>query len=158
LCSRAGVARSTFYTHFADTHDVVAFVIDELFDELGVADVQRRASHALSRRESTEIGMREFFKGLENRRLFVLRSLSAPASVQVRERLTARMASTLGSTILTERPNSDHRYLEVSSRYISSGVLGVVLGWLEDPADLTSDELIALVIDLLPDWLTEGAP
>lgn len=154
ICARAGVGRSTFYTHFATVSDVVIFVVDAMFDDLGPRDVERRAAQRMTRSAITEIGMRELMAAMEARRGFFRYAESAPAAERVRERLTHEMAHSLRGTIMAERPDASGEFIETACEFIAGGVMATLFGWLTDDGDRDSDSVIAVVSDLLPGWLT----
>lgn len=158
VCARAGVGRSTFYTHFATVGDVVVHVVDGIFDELSARDVFRRTTHAMQRDTITRTGLRELLDAFRDRRLWFRYALSAPATERVRERLTDEMSVSLRRTIRAERPDAPEAFIRTSSEYITGGVFGVLLGWLDDDAGRSDAEVVNLVTTLLPTWLTGENP
>jgi AcrR family transcriptional regulator len=154
LCTRAEVGRSTFYTHFATVGDVVVHVVDSMFDELGALDVSRRRGHAMPRAAITRLGMQELLAALQARRRFFLYAVSAPATERVRERLVGEMSDSLRDTILVERPDVGDSFLRTSGDFIAGGVFGVLLGWLQEARDRSTDEVVEDLVALLPGWLT----
>lgn len=154
VCARAGIGRSTFYTHFATIEDVVVHVVDTMFDELGPRDVTRRTEHTMARAAITRTGLAELLDAFRERRRWFLHTLSAPATERVRGRLVAEMSTSLRGTILAERPDSTDAFVHTASGYIAGGVLSVLLDWLDDPRGRTDDDVIDTIAELLPGWLT----
>jgi AcrR family transcriptional regulator len=153
VCARAGIARSTFYTHFATVGDVVVHVVDSMFDDLSRLDITRRIEHAMPRAAITRLGLRELLGAIVTRRRFFLYAVSAPAAERVRERLVQEMAQSLRGTILAERPNVTGLYLETVGDFIAGGVVGILLGYLEDARGRNAEELLDVIVELLPPWL-----
>lgn len=157
VCARAGVARSTSYTHFATVGDVVVQVVDALYFELGARDVSRRSDATLTRAAITRVGLRELLGALRERRRFFLYAVSAPAAERVRERLVAELAQSVRRTLLAERPGLDEAYLRTAGDFLAGGVLSVLLGELEaEAAGADDDDLIERLVEFLPPWLTGG--
>lgn len=154
VCARAGIGRSTFYTHFATIEDVVVHVVDTMFDELGPRDVTRRTEHTMARAAITQTGLAELLEAFRKRRRWFLHALSAPATERVRGRLVEEMSTSLRGTILAERPDSTDTFVHTASGYITGGVLSVLLDWLDDPRGRTDDDVIDVIAELLPGWLT----
>jgi AcrR family transcriptional regulator len=153
VCTRAGIGRSTFYTHFATVGDVVAHVVDTMFDELARRDVERRTEHSMPRTAITRLGMHELLEAVTERKHFFLYALSAPTTERVREHLVQEMAQSLRGTILAERPDASALYLGTVAEYIAGGVVGILLGYVEDPRGRDADMLTNILVELLPSWL-----
>lgn len=156
VCTRAGVGRSTFYTHFGTVADVVVHVVDAMFDELGPRDVTRRTEQTMPRSAITAIGLREVLDALSARRPFFLYAVSAPATERVRERFVEEMARSMRGTILAERPEAGEEFVRSAGEYLAGGVLAVLLGWLADPRGRSEQDIIDVIAELLPGWLTSG--
>ncbi|WP_420366079.1 hypothetical protein AAEP80_04260 [Curtobacterium sp. L3-7] len=154
VCTRAGVGRSTFYTHFATVGDVVVYVVDTMFDEIGPRDVSRRTGQVMARAAITRTGLEELLAAFRLHRRYLLYAVSAPATERVREHLVEEMSASLRRTILTERPDASDEFLDTAGEYIAGGVLSVLLGWLESPRGRSDDDIVDTVAQLLPSWLT----
>ena len=57
--------------------------------------------------------------------------------------LVAAMKASLRQTILVERPEASEAFLEITSTYIASGVIAVVVDAIERPDGIDRDELVA---------------
>jgi AcrR family transcriptional regulator len=154
VCARAGIARSTFYTHFATIEDVVVHVVDTMFDELGPRDVTRRTEHTMGRAAITRIGLTELLGAFRDRQHWFLHALSAPATERVRSRLVEEMSTSLRGTILAERPGATNAFIHTASGYIAGGVLTVLLGWLNEQQRPTDQQVVDALAQLLPTWLS----
>ncbi len=156
VSAAAGVGRSTFYTHFTSLDDLLDFAIDSLFADIGPLDHARRTAGALGRLEITRIGLAELLAAfLDNQALLVF-ATSSPATERMRTHLVAAMKASLRQTILVERPEASEAFLEITSTYIASGVIAVVVDAIERPDGIDRDELVAVLLDALPSWLTGG--
>jgi AcrR family transcriptional regulator len=156
ICTRAGIGRSTFYTHFATVGDVVVHVVDRMFDDLGPRDVSRRTGQVMARATITRTGLTELLDAFHSRRRWFLYALSAPATERVRERLVDEMSASLRGTILAERPDAPEAFVRTASGYIAGGVLSVLLEWLDAPDRQNASDIIDTITQLLPRWLTQN--
>lgn len=159
ISRKAGVGRSTFYTHFSSTDEVIGALVDQMFDDLGMQDEAWRNDPSRLRSEITRIGLASLIEVIRSARTYLAGAAAGSAgagTTRVRERLTEVMEASLRSTILAERPNADEGYLKTVAAFIAGGVLGTVLGWFEDPRGRTEPQIIETLYEMLPDWLTEG--
>lgn len=155
VCARAGVGRSTFYTHFATVGDVVVHVVDTMFDELGLRDVSRRTGQSMERRAITRTGLSELLDAFQSRRRWFRYALSAPGAERLRERFVDEMSASLRWTILAERPDASEEFVSTAGEYIAGGVLSVVLGRLGDGRSLNDADTADTIAQLLPAWLAD---
>lgn len=153
VTTRAGVARSTFYTHFSTLDDVVAYAIDEIFDEVSEHDVLRRREQLLSRREITELGTSELFAALSARRSLLAYAAAAPAGARLRERLVQVVRSSLRPVLVAARPDADADFLSTAGDFLAGGLADLVLARVDDPRGFDA-RLARQLIDLLPGWMT----
>lgn len=157
VCARAGVGRSTFYTHFATVGDVVVHVVDTMFDELGLRDVSRRTGQSIERGAITRTGLSELLDAFQSRRGWFRYALSAPGAERLRERFVDEMSASLRWTILAERPDASEEFVSTAGEYIAGGVLSVVLGRLGEGRSLNDADTVDTIAQLLPAWLADDA-
>ncbi|MEV7694786.1 hypothetical protein AB0N73_15775 [Microbacterium sp. NPDC089189] len=154
VCAKAGVGRSTFYTHFAAISDIVVYVVDEIFDDISRRDVRRRTVPAADRRTITELGVRELLRAIDARQRFFVYAVSAAATDRIRERVAQDMTSGVRASILAERPDASDHFVQTASDYIAGGLLGILVGWMTRPDLRDEDAVAAAIVELLPRWLT----
>ncbi|GAB3616888.1 hypothetical protein GCM10027416_14450 [Okibacterium endophyticum] len=154
VCARAEVGRSTFYTHFATLDELVEFAIDDLFTDLAPIDRARRESHSLSRTEITRIGLAELIGSVLGSRAILAYASRQPGREQLRNRLIVDMSRSLRGTILAERADASESFISIASEYVAGGVISVLLRLVENPEDYDHDEVVAIIADILPVWLT----
>lgn len=155
IVARAGVSRSTFYTHFANVEELAVAAISDVFADLAPVDIDRRSRHELSRAEITRQGLGELLDALIEQRPLLLLAVNGAAAAAVREHFVDAMADTLTATIRVERPNASEAIINATAQYIAAGVLRLLLRSAMRDAVTNRDELLEIVFDLLPRYLTE---
>jgi AcrR family transcriptional regulator len=157
ICARAGVGRSTFYTHFGASTDVAIEVVDRIFDEVASRDIERRCDSSLPRSAITRVGLHEMIVALRTQQRYLRNILSAPAAERVRERLAEEISLNVRPSILAERPDAGEGYLRTVGDFIAGGAVSALLSWLDDPQGRPEDELVDTIVGILPGWLA-GEP
>lgn len=141
VCERADIGRSTFYVHFADKEELLL----SGFDELHHALEQERTSTA---RPFGFVGSLITHAG-ENVRLF--RALIGKRSGQAVQRRFRDVVARLVEAEIRKR-GLDEPAVRWVARYVSGGLVEMLLLWLERPSSLEP----AALVDLF-DGLTRGA-
>lgn len=155
VCTRAGVGRSTFYTHFATVGDVAVAAVDHLIDRLVADDIARRAA-GLERGVIVRTGLTDLCRAVVQERAFFLYALSAPATEHVRERFVADLAAGLRMTVRSEIPDVTEAFERTAADFLANGAVGALLDWLGEPAGRTESDMIDFLSELLPRWLITG--
>ncbi|GAB2850937.1 hypothetical protein GCM10022221_57880 [Actinocorallia aurea] len=153
ICRRAGIARSTFYTHFATVEDLAASVIAELFAGASSADAERRTLQALPRTEITALGLRAIVDALWDARDLVRYTVALGSQPAIQDRLVAEVARLSRPTVLAELPGLSEADLRLTTEFMAAGIIRVTMRWIADP-DVDRDHLVAWMARLLPSWLS----
>ena len=53
-------------------------------------------------------------------------------------------------------PEAGEEFVRSAGEYLAGGVLTVLLGWLADPRGRSEQDIIDVIAELLPGWLTSG--
>jgi AcrR family transcriptional regulator len=154
LSERAGIGRSTFYTHFGTVEELCLYAIDRTFAELSPLDVERRRARESDPAEITKLGLGELLDQIAEQTGILALLSSGSTQWTIRGRFVSLMAASLRDTLLAERPDATEEFLRLAGEYIAGGVLRVFLDWLDDPRGLTRQQTIDIVFDLLPAWLS----
>jgi AcrR family transcriptional regulator len=133
VCARADVGRSTFYLHFADKEDLLLSGFDELHEALNVSGARAAGSFAFV------APLLEHAKA--NTRL--MRAVAGRKSGQAVQR---RFRDVLNALV-----GAELAALEVSAalrprlaRFLTGGLVELLLDWLESPKSLEPGSLAAL--------------
>jgi AcrR family transcriptional regulator len=141
ICVRAGVGRSTFYTHFADKEELLLAGFDDLRRMLRAG----REGRVSARRVNPGPGLL-FSRGLlehahENRRLF--RALVGKRSSQtVQKRFLQLIIELTEEELPRQLRNAAER--EPTVHFLSGALLQLVIWWLESRKPLPPADLDAL--------------
>lgn len=157
ISNRAGVGRSTFYTHFATVEDLAIFVIDEILDVLAPLDVRRRSRRDLGRADITRLGLAELVDSLAAQREVLVYATRTTSASAVRERFVDELARSMEKTMLAEMPDLGQTELRLSTEFVAAGVIHVTLSWLAGQSNATREQVIDTLFDLLPAWLTSDS-
>lgn len=150
LCERSGVARSTFYTHFATVEDLAVQALTEVFEEVSADDVRRRMQHHDSGRVIARDGLDRVIGALEGSRELLEYTIGIGSRAAVLESLIGQFAASTLITVATEYAELDASTQTFINDYVSAGTAHAILMWMETPEARGRDELIEQLIDLLP--------
>lgn len=150
LCDDAGIARSTFYTHFASLDELALELLSDLFEQITDADAARRIEARLPAAELTKLGVAAIVRAItEQRELLVWAFRASPA---VSESLRGYLAEGIQTVVRVARPQASEVFVEASSMYMSAGFLHVTVPWYEANGDI--EELTEMIDELVPAWLS----
>lgn len=142
LCREAGIARSTFYSHYETVYDVMEDIHSML-----LAEMER-----IDERGKREPMNREFLSGPlntyetqrfmhENRQLFQLLIYNDKQfDYKLKKHIENHIVDMVESLAST-RHNAD-----ILREYLTGGILRATYSWLKDPQDVSPDEMAEFII------------
>jgi AcrR family transcriptional regulator len=140
VCTRARVARSTFYTHFADKEELLLSGFDELHAELRAA-ARREPLRPFAFVRPLIEHVREGYWSAARRRV---RALSTGRGGQiVRERMLRMICELVTDEVADHAPAGPRR--EAAVRYLAGALVELLLTEPRAPGRLTTDEIEAVV-------------
>lgn len=153
LCDHAGIARSTFYTHFSSVEDLAAFVITEHFEQLAAQEAENRATGTAAR-VAVRSSLAHIVRSLAERRDILNYARSESSGPAVVEQLTTWVTeyTHLSLGINPAAPGARSSDLEIE--FVSAGLVRMVLEWVHAPGDVTEPEVVDLLLALLPVHMT----
>lgn len=154
ICERAGVGRSTFYTHFASVEELALATITAGFAPVSASDTDRRLAHSDERRAIARDGLTAIIEGLERARGVLGYTVAIGSRAAVLDRLIERFAHHTRMTIAVEYDGLDEARLDTVTQYVSAGTAHTVLRWIEGGSPLSRSELVDQLLDVLPTPLT----
>lgn len=152
LCHRCGTIPQTFYYHFHDKYELVAWMFQR--DYAGTAiPSQGYSPHELERRT----------RGFEPRRLFYRKCFDERAQNSIAEYMAEFSMETAEQALQDAGlPPMAHEQA-LATRYHTYGIVGMMGEWFGENPDFSTAELTELLYDRTPDFLKEafsraGAP
>lgn len=154
ICRAAGVARSTFYTHFAAVDDLAMASIGEVFADASAIDVRERHAEHPDRAEITRAGLERVLAALEQSRALLDYAVRIGSRALVLEQLVAQFSAFTRETIDAEYAHLDEGARALANEFVSAATAHALLRWLGDPAGVPREALLDQLVGLLPARLT----
>ncbi len=154
LSERAGVGRSTFYTHFASVEDLAIATITASFEPIATSDTDRRRAHTDDRRAIARDGLSAIIESIERSRAVLDYTVHIGSRAAVLDRLIAQFAHYTRETIAVEYDHLDAARRDIVTEYVSAGTAHTVLQWVEGRMPLRRSALVDQLLDVLPVPLT----
>ena len=126
ILDRAGIGRSTFYTHFFDKEDVLASIAEQMLDMFDKQIPQRQE-------KGTIIPVLELFKHVQEHEQYfraTLRGHSAEVFWEVAQTALSKTVEQALSTIYAENA-SPAISREVIAQYLTGSILALLKWWLK---------------------------
>lgn len=145
ICERAGVARSTFYTHFSSVEELAGFVVTAELERF----VQEGRQPSGTGDGSDRSQLTRMVEGVLFHRDLVRHAVSV-ASKPIVQEWTATWLSTilpLSSGSSSDEPQAPHSIL--LRDMCCAGVAQGILAWMDDPNGIAGEELVELIGALL---------
>ena len=137
ICSRAGINRSTFYSHYDIPSDIMKEIEEEVLTNYRECIAQIAQSD-----KSRIICLLQFIK--ENARIFRV-LLSNPYEIAFHEKI---IASTLSELEQVKSIVREPRYVPYIYDYLMNGSAVVLLGWIDSGFELSENELAEFLLTI----------
>lgn len=142
LCEEAGVYRSTFYCHYANTEELLAAIQNEI---LAVVD---KAYEGLVSKRLSPAGyiteLLEYVKSGKYDWIVLLGSYGKEAD-EFRARLSSHLAEQIRGLLADVDSAFDREYIPV---YMVAGSLNIVSKWVENKCDAAVSDIAGLIVRL----------
>lgn len=137
IVEKAGVSRMSFYRNFKSKEDLVFQLFDELTKELrtNIINLETKNQYTILKEYF------EIFKKYKN---------------QILSLANSNISKTIGTTMIQKfHSNVPHDYMSKTSKYIPiyyfSAITHVLIQWLVDGTNESTDEMARLICSLKPD-------
>jgi len=136
VCSRAGVARSTFYAHHSGKEDLLISAIGSMRTDLaasraGIAETGQALGYAHALLHHVKVHARGY-------RLLVDRRTDYVVQQRFRTLVIDLMAEDLGAIV------PDDPLLEPTARFLGGGLFELMIGWVKTDCANPVDDMVAL--------------
>lgn len=140
ITDRAGYNRATFYLYFRDIYDILATIEDELLSCIDAIVDPLLSKQDLYGRMGSFLALASRFTGPFS---ILLGDNGDPAFTR---RFKQKLEPLLDRLLVTRRALNP-RERELISTFYLSGVVAVVVAWLQDPRGMGVDELVRFIVD-----------
>jgi AcrR family transcriptional regulator len=154
IAKRAGVSRSSFYSHFASLDDLVVFIQKRAFEQIALVDDDHPSSSpVLSPRETLQRAQERLVTHFaEHRGLYsAVLALSTPR--RVHERTAAVFADLIEGYLWALPHVPDAISPSIASVYIANAGVGVLDSWILGDIDAAPEEIVHHLMALMPAWI-----
>lgn len=153
----AGISRSSFYAHFSSLDELTTDFLRLQFSEIGTAGVEVHRDELGGDLDTglaaARIGYRRLIAHLIEHFPLYSSVLDLPVARDTYDDIvtayTNRMLASLIDTV-TVPPGVKP---EVVTTYVAGGTLALIDVWMRGRIDVSDDQLVDELIDLLPPWL-----
>ncbi|MFK4789514.1 TetR/AcrR family transcriptional regulator [Microbacterium sp. ZW T5_56] len=152
LCERAGVGRSTFYTHFSAVEDLAAYVVTSGFDELAEEDIRARSS-GVSGSDAAHAGLARVVAMLADQRAVIEYSFAEGSRSSVVANMVSWFALYTRDTIARAYDDRDDAQIDLIAEFVSAGVVHAALLALEQGTITNHEDIVDLLSAMLPEAL-----
>ncbi|MFV0427747.1 MAG: TetR/AcrR family transcriptional regulator [Beutenbergiaceae bacterium] len=150
LTATAGVSRAVFYTHFTDLSDLAHRMAADTFAEIGftaesefLSDPEAAMKHAIGDLVAHIWANRALYRAV----------LTLPAEGNSQIQQGAFMEESIRHLLISTGALPSHLRLELVTRYLTAGVIGLTTPWVLGELEATETELGEHLFALLPSWL-----
>lgn len=147
LCKRVGTIPQTFYYHFRDKYELVAWIF--LYD-FSVVYGDRSPNYTKNR-------IIENLKQIEKRRTFYLKAYMDQSQNSINRYIQNFNVQTAITTVKNSRDGEEPTEMEINQiKYHSYGMMGLFAEWLAGTSKLTIEKLAEFQYECTPDFLKQA--
>ena len=152
IVARAGVNRSSFYAHFADTGELARYALRGVFDSISRADFALRTSAGVS---GTSAAWTALASVVEHARghAALLKMSSSSSGDSGLAAVAALLADNIASFNRSFAPGLTDAEAQATAVYVANGLTGLLTGWLGGAIACSQEELVDLMVAQLPEYM-----
>jgi AcrR family transcriptional regulator len=144
VCKEAGIARSTFYTYYDSTDDVLQDIYESTFEKLEQID-----ENALASRHQLEVSTLDTLRVIRSYREAFLVLMGDYGEKLFHARSLRHIEAHLRALVKAEGKAED----ELKIRFLAEGILAAILLWLEQCPELPPEDMADLLLGFVDDIL-----
>ncbi|NAS26418.1 TetR family transcriptional regulator [Herbidospora sp. NEAU-GS84] len=157
IVERAGLNRSSFYAHFDSTSELALYVLEQALIEISVEDLRARTSGAAEGVEASRVVVGRILDQVEGQRADLVAVFTSTAGGDARVLFGERIRANLTGYLEVAAPERSSAERATAAVMVGSGLASAVVAWLLGEIDCSRDDLLDLLVGLVPDWLN-GLP
>ncbi len=131
ICRAAGVARSTFYTHYATIEELAVATIGSALTAPLPIDLRHRAARNQTSADITRSSICRMIADLDSIRMVVLSTIRLASRGAIVQGLIGEMTRAVRTAIDAEASDLPAFDATVTAEFVGAGTVYATLGWLE---------------------------
>lgn len=139
LCQSAQIRRATFYTHFADKYDFLAFFIQEMREEF-VERIQHVDPVSYDKKDYYDLMFHELLQFFKDRPQLV-NNIKNSQMLSIMSDIFAQEVQKSVYHFLEETYQEDKKTLEMKAYFYAGGLLQLLLLWIREPEHFPVDQI-----------------
>ncbi len=156
IVSAARISRSTFYAHFGSLDELAIDVLRQQFDEIGELDVNWRREDLIPGRAAARLGFGRLIAHIVDNFPLYSSALQTPHTRSAYDELVESYSSRLMDAVITLDGAPDDVDAKLVSTFVAGGATTLISAWMHGQIELSDDELVRQLVDLLPPWILES--
>lgn len=152
----ARISRSTFYAHFGSLDELAVEVLRSQFDEIDELEVDWRRDDLMPGRAAARLGFGRLIAHIVDNFPLYWSALQTPQTRSAYDELVAGYSSRLMDAVITVDGAPHDVDAKLVSTFVAGGATSLITAWMRAEIELSDDELVRQLIDLLPPWILES--
>lgn len=152
----ARISRSTFYAHFGSLDDLAVEVLRSQFDEINGLDVDWRREDLIPGRAAARLGFGRLVAHIVDNFPLYWSALQTPHTRSAYDELVESYSIRLMDSVITVGGAPDDVDAKLVSTFVAGGAMTLIRAWMHGQIELSDDDLLRQLVDLLPPWILES--
>ncbi|GAA1378917.1 TetR/AcrR family transcriptional regulator [Catellatospora chokoriensis] len=159
IVAEAGLNRSSFYAHFDTTGSLAVYVLEQALRAISEQDVQVRLVGAATGRDASRIVLGHILDQVEGQRSELLAVFGSAEGGAATARFGRQLADNIAYYFRRLRfaPTRPGGELATTAVFLGHGLAAAIVDWLTAAEPCPRDELIDILVGLVPVWV-DAAP
>ncbi|MFC7241902.1 TetR/AcrR family transcriptional regulator [Catellatospora aurea] len=160
IVAEAGLNRSSFYAHFDTTGSLAVYVLEQALRAISEQDVQVRLIGEATGRHASRIVLGHILDQVEGQRAELLAVFGSAEGGAATARFGQQLADNIGYyfqrlRIAPARPPGE---LATTAVFLGHGLAAAIVHWLTGPDPCPRDDLVDVLVGLVPVWVDDLDP
>lgn len=152
----ARISRSTFYAHFGSLDELAVEVLRSQFAEINGLDVDWRREDLIFGRAAARLGFGRLVAHIVDNFPLYSSALQTPHTRSAYDELVESYSIRLMDSVITVDGVPDDVDAKLVSTFVAGGAMTLISAWMRGQIELSDDDLVRQLVDLLPLWILES--
>jgi AcrR family transcriptional regulator len=149
----AGISRSSFYAHFSSLDEVASQILRQKFAEITSSGIELRLDDVVVGRSAARIGYSRLIEHMVENFPLYSTALELPLTRNAFDEIVEAYAVQLLESIVALDNAPAGVDTELTTIYVAGGAMALISAWMRGRVEVSDDELVERLVDLLPTWL-----